>query len=321
MKDFVESFPMTIEKCTQKYRLLPPDASSILYHYTSRSGLKGILKYGGLRATYRKKMNDKAEFEYAKNVIHTAISQYLKRNDISTASRSIAEYTLINLQKKDDDSDAKSSSYCACLTFSSDDMDQWNTYAESGNGFAIGFDWLKILNGRRNNVLIKQPFYYCSPVIYDEPEQNDLVINMLESGINDLKNFGETCSTNPSYLTAFRNRIIEEIVTQLYVISDFIKSPEYSSEREMRVFIDFNDGTLEAKNIRFFEKNGKSIPYLMFDFRNPQTKILPICEIKVGPKATFEIEKKFVEERLADIKPNWGDSVYPRITQSQFAIT
>ena len=62
--EIISSFPLSIRQVFQNYTRLPPDTSHIFYHYTTRAGMEGILRTGGLRATYRKIMNDTGEFEY-----------------------------------------------------------------------------------------------------------------------------------------------------------------------------------------------------------------------------------------------------------------
>ena len=71
----VESFLLTPGQVLQHCTRIPPEASNGFYHYTARSGLDGILKSGGLRATYQMQMNDAGEFDYARNVVYEALSK------------------------------------------------------------------------------------------------------------------------------------------------------------------------------------------------------------------------------------------------------
>ncbi len=56
------------------------------------------------------------------------------------------------------------------------------------------------------------------------------------------------------------------------------------------------------------------------DLRIPETRRLPLAEIRVGPKASFTEEKVFLEELLDELGygVNYGDR--PRITQSLVAM-
>ncbi len=73
----IHDFSLTVGDAIRDFAQLPVRGSVVYYHYTSRAGLIGILKDGGLRASYRLKMNDDAEFGYARKVVDESLS----RND------------------------------------------------------------------------------------------------------------------------------------------------------------------------------------------------------------------------------------------------
>ena len=312
----VESFPLKVGQVFQQYTRIPADASNILYHYTTHSGLEGILKSGGLRATYRMKMNDAGEFDYARNVVYEALSKIGKRHDLPQVSRSLTTYTRKNLDQFRKDTTEMSRAYCACLTLSSDHPKQWESYAEDGKGFAVGLNLFRLLSIQASAVQRGEPYIFCGPVTYNESDQHDLVWRLVDAGIRDLQTFADTWSQESGDLTALRDRVSKEIVVQLLVLIDFIKAPTYSSEREFRLILDPNDGTLKAPNIQHYERDNEPIPFIFMDLRVPDTRRLPLKEIRVGPKAAFQDEKAFLEDLLNELGygSNHGDQ--PRITQS-----
>lgn len=317
--NIVESFPLTIGEVVRDYTKIPTDASDIFYHYTTHAGLKGILRSGGLRATYRMRMNDPGEFDYARNAVYEALNEVGRRKNFPKDAQSLITSTCKKLEKFLSDTTELSSAYCACLTVSHDHPGQWETYAEGGNGFAIGFNLRHFLNVKIPAVTTGKPFVFCAPVIYTERDQRDLVERLVEAGICDLQTFADNCSQQSEEHTALRNRITQEIVIHLLTFIDFIKAPAYSSEREMRLFLDPNDGTLKAPNIQYFRREGEAIPFVFIDFRNPGTRRLPLAEIKVGPKASFSEERAFLDNLLDELGygNNFGDR--SRITQSLVA--
>jgi len=276
----------------------------------------GILKSGGLRATYRKRMNDAGEFDYAKNVIYEALKEIGKRHNLSSVAQGLTIYIRKNLDQFLKDTIEMSRSYCACLTISSDDPEQWTTYAEDGKGFAIGFNLRQFLIMQIPARSRGEPYVFCAPVIYNEHDQRDLVWHFIKAGISDLHNFAETRSQQSEHLTALRDRVTQEIVVHLLILIDFIKAPSYSREREMRLFLDPNNGTSKAANIQNHEQTNESIPFILMDLRNPQTRRLPLTEIKVGPKSSFLEEMAFLDKLLDEhgYGNNYGDR--PRITKS-----
>ncbi len=314
--NIVESFPLTVGQVFQKYTRIPTDSWEIFYHYTTHTGLEGILRSGGLRATYRMRMNDTGEFEYARNVVYEALDEVGQYNTLPTVAHCLTTNTRKKLDKILNDTTEMSRAYCACLTVSSDHMKQWETYAESGNGFTIGFNLHEILNNQVPLVQIGKPFIFCAPVIYNEYDQRNFVWQLVEAGIRDLQTFATTCSQKPVELTELRDRITQEIVVSLLTLIDFIKASTYSSEREIRLILDLNDGTLNAHNIQHYERDNKSIPFIFMDLRCPITKRIPLVEIKIGPKASLANEKEFLEGLLDRFGYGSNYLNRPLITQS-----
>ena len=316
----VESFPITVEQIWCQYTRIPADASDVYYHYSTRAGLDGILRSGGLRATYRMRMNDAGEFDYARNVVYEALNEVGKRHNLPPVAQSLTIYARKILDQFLKNTIDMSRAYCACLTVSSDRPKQWERYAEDGKGFAVGFNLFKFLNNQASAVQRGKPYIFCCPVTYNESDQHDLVWRLVEAGIRDLQTFADTWSQEPGDLTALHDRVTKEIGVQLLVLIDFIKAPTYTSEREFRLILDPNDGTLKTHNIQHDERDNESIPFIFMDLRIPETRRLPLAEIRVGPKASFTEEKAFLEDLLDELGygGNYGDR--PRITQSLVAM-
>ncbi len=317
--NIVESFPLTIGEVVRDYTKIPTGASDIFYHYTTHAGLKGILRSGGLRATYRMRMNDPGEFAYARNVVYEALNEVGRRKNFPKVAQSLITCTRKNLEKFLSDTTELSSAYCVCLTVSPDHPGQWETYAEGGNGFAIGFNLRHFLNVQIPAVTMGKPYVFCAPVIYAERGQCDLVVRMVEAGICDLQIFADNCSQQSEELTALRDRVTQEIVIHLLTLINFIKAPAYSSEREMRLILEPNDGTLKAPNIQYVERDGEAIPFVFFDLCNPDTRRLPLAEIKVGPKTSFPEERTFLYDLLDELGYGNNFADRPQITQSLVA--
>ena len=95
----VESFPLTEGHIFRQYTSIPAGASDIFYHYTTHAGLTGILRSGGFRATYRMRMNDAGEFDYARNVVYEALNEASRRNDLPNVAQSLVTYICRNLDR------------------------------------------------------------------------------------------------------------------------------------------------------------------------------------------------------------------------------
>lgn len=261
-------------------------------------------------------MNDTGEFEYARNVVYEALDEVSGRYDLPNVAQSLVTCTSINLNKFLSDTTEISSAYCACLTVSPDHPEQWETYAEHGRGFAIGLNLRQFLDMQVPAVQRGQPFVFYAPVTYNQRDQGDLVRRLVEAGICDLHTFSATCSQQSGHLTALRDRVTQEIVVHLLTLMDFIKAPIYKSEREIRLILDPNDGTLKALHVQYYERDNESMPFIFMDLCNPKTRHLPLAEIKVGPKASFHEENAFIEELLDELGYMSNCDDRPRVTQS-----
>jgi len=261
-------------------------------------------------------MNDAGEFDYAKNVIYEALNDIGQHHNLPPIAQSLRIYTRKNLDHLLKDTSEISRAYCACLTVSPDDPALWETYAEGGKGFAIGFHLHRFLDSQIPNVSRGDRFVVCAPVTYDVDEQHNIVRCLVKAGIFDLQNFAATCSQQAAHLAALRDRITREIVIHILCLIDYIKAPAFNSEREMRLILDPNDSTFTATNVQHYEQDNDSIPFIFMDLRIPNTRHLPLSEIKVGPKSSFLDEKSFLENLLDELGYGSDYSKRPQITQS-----
>jgi len=316
----VEEYPLGVEKIWLKHIRLRNPTSVLFSHYTSRSGLEGILSTGGLRATYRMKMNDAGEFSFGRGVIFEALEQIERDAANWVGARQIASGVTQNLENLLDQRKTHSAAYCACLSGKNDDDFQWKTYADGGKGFALVFDLNRVMRPQYFAHMNCQPFLYCAPVIYTLGQQHALVEDLFNAGIDDLFSFSDQGNFDEVVLTQMRNRITREVFLRLYTLINFIKAPIFEREAELRLMLDPNDGTMNASNLEYFDRSGESIPYLMLQLRDPNTGLLPLAGVRVGPSASFQNERAYLVEQFTkhgymDVPGN-----QPRIWQSKLVL-
>lgn len=314
--EIVGSFTLTVSSVVQQYTQLPADASETFFHYTTESGLEGILRSGGLRATCRTGMNDPAEFDYARNLIFDELRKLGERHDLPVVAQSLTANTRRKLENFLENPIELSRAYCACLTVSPDDGGQWQTYAAAGTGYALGFNLLQFLIEQIAAPGKGEPYVFCAPVIYKKRDQSGFVRRLAEASLHDLQTFVAERSQEHEHLSAIRERVTQEMIVQLLTSIDFMKAPCYSREREMRLMWDPNDGTLSAPDVRHFDRNSEAIPYIFMDLRNPRTGRLPLAEIKVGPSGRFSEKRAFLESLLDELGYPNDAAGRPPITRS-----
>ncbi len=223
--------------------------SDQLFHYTSPSGLKGILTSGVVWATDLTFMNDEQELSYGNELMEQLYNDKLTKHSVDVAS-ALLKYqpTLFSLR-------SNFKLYAFCLTELGDDEDSWKNYADSGQGGALQFDlgkaeWNRILQ-----------------VFYKLHEQEAIFHKVIDPVL-------EFADDNPTVLRSEDQRRDLGITIQkaLAMCTLRFKSTDWEKEKEWR-FI----GGGEPDGYR--TKDGKEIPYQEF----PLETLIPLRSVLLGP--------------------------------------
>lgn len=245
----------------------------LIYHYTNASALLGMFKncsqknpYITMWATHALYLNDPTEYRYGKEVCHKllqAVEEELGIPEIDRLSVRMYEEQMQDHFKLIDMAYAQEPrqigrGYPYVISFSKnrDTLSMWNTYAQRGNGIAIGFDKDE-LQRRCKQLKIKSCYYDIEDKDYSSVK-------------NEIKRkYGQ-----------YQHRVMNDpafapIDFMQYLHSEFAaytKHKAYIEEREVRCKINQSDGIL------FREANGMVVPYV-------ETKIPFECvkELIVGP--------------------------------------
>jgi len=261
--------------------------NEILYHYSTGTGLLGMLKdYTKddpnikLWASHYMYMNDLQEYEIGKNLCADIIEKIEAELRISEEYRvkklltnPIYHGVLNNYMRTSNGQ--LICPYLISLSRAYDSLHMWNMYASNGNGIAIGFNRLKLLE---TNVHPKDCLYY---------EEGDInIINSIEPDIKEL--YLELDKEHPlsSIQESFNSGNYQPLFSRIHYIYTLIciyigiriKAKAYKLEDEARITPRKN----EATKILFRERNGIIIPYIEYP--------IPfdcIENIIVGPTADF----------------------------------
>ncbi len=313
----IHDFQITVGEALQEFTRIPLGGTNVLYHYTTRAGLEGILRDGGLRATFRGRMNDSQEFTYARQLIDEVFSEIGQRPNVPSLTVRLMGECSANLDRNMSDFHGSVRAFCSCLTFCRDQESQWRDYADQGNGFALGFDLFEIARISQGQLNSGQPWLICMPVVYDRNRQRGIIEGIIEAAMSDMNRFKTHVSTKAEDLTAFYRRVLLEAVTMLVTCIDFIKHPNWKKECEMRIIAEPNDGTFDVRGVRHLESDG--IPFLFHDLRDPATGRLPLKEIVVGPNAASQDAVSFVERFISDMGIHRTGGTPPRIVRSSLS--
>jgi hypothetical protein len=101
---------------------------SVLYHYTTSSGLLGILNTKRIWATHARFLNDAQELDYGLTLIREILHSYPAGDLVSAAATHLTE--------------SRPAYFLTCFCAVDDLLSQWRAYARSpnGTGYSLGFE-------------------------------------------------------------------------------------------------------------------------------------------------------------------------------------
>lgn len=159
-----ERFTNTFEARLKQHRIgryaSPP---SLLYHYTTAEGVKGIIENDEIWATNFRYVNDLTEFIYANDILREEI-----RHRLSSATP-LVRAVLDAIMNTPDHLVGEVDIYIACFCEKGDLLSQWRAYGGRGGGYAIGLGGIKL------DVDLAGSKYEIHQVNYDEAKQKVLI--------------------------------------------------------------------------------------------------------------------------------------------------
>ena len=271
--------------------------SKRIYHYTTASGLLGILQSQTIYATEVSYLNNSQEIKYG---VDLALSELTKFSEESNAEDK-REFLTVVLQTLQTFS--KHEIFVSCFCEDGDLLSQWKGYSDFGAGFSIGLDIEKYSNSPR--MLSNAPIR-IKKVVYDAELQKRILWDQFIATMGVFDDWMERYPTDKNtILTAAAVGLTEYIKLQLVRF----KAPAFSEEQEWRVFYyPPMYGKAEYKNLTKFRTSGnRIIPYLEFPLPT-------LSEIVMGPK----IDRESLRKAIGLIY--WRTSLMPELSESKISL-
>jgi hypothetical protein len=262
----------------------------LLYHYTSQTGLLGIVQDKCLWATHSQFLNDLSEYR----IVFDALQKKIKteRNDYwSNRQANMQSAFFLARQMK-----GVFVSSFSCEE-QADSLMMWRGYSAPTGGYSIGFDRL-VLNVIANKLFASGE---GGPVelgkcLYIDPEDSnnaeslertvesawkESIERMVESASNDLTN-------------ALRSLPIN--IYQYVKLAALAKHKAFREENEWRVVI-FDEEASKSKRTKFRQSKSMIVPYLEISWKG-ESFPNPIRRIVVGPTPNKEEATRAAEMLL-----------------------
>lgn len=287
----------------------------IKYHYTSPDALLSIMKYGKIRFTDIKYMNDKAESMYFVKCLLDYMEEKRKDHQImqsiinilidENSFESIRDLSISEIKYKNilHYPYSANRTFLFCLSDDPDSLNMWNYYVKNGQyqGYNIGFKIKSFLNtfDAPDEKHIDAISIYYGNVIYDKNKQFTEIDNL----VNEIEKYVSfDNSTNSFYHAALKLR------SYIDSFGLFFKNNKFKSEEEYRIILEIKDeniphNTDESK--KYFGENNK---HLHEDFCAKNGLLVPFIEVSmpkdsisritISPITEYAIAKESIHELL-----------------------
>ena len=266
-----------IEKCS---------SDTILYHYTSPTGLLGILSSSSLWMSDSDFLNDSSESDYFFEIYHEAVpySVQTRKEEQFRHTADMFSYFHASMHSwpRETAKRIKETRYILSMSLDKDNLNLWNYYTKNANsiGYSLG------LKGEMTKSLFRQDkdeLLLSGKVIYD----SDIQIQLLSELYNDYWKLYSALKH-----TYQREYLFAKMEDNVVRYSVFMKSPHFAHENEYRVAV-VKLGSNPTQQRLFREMNGAFIPYI-----TRSIDLQDIIEVGISPTNRTEFVNKSLKELL-----------------------
>tara|TARA_R110000823_G_scaffold119998_17_gene244536 strand:- start:40434 stop:41306 length:873 start_codon:yes stop_codon:yes gene_type:complete len=259
-----------IETITQRlFAAVPQDT---LYHYTTMSGLLGIVGGRELRASDIRYMNDSAELRHTLDLLSSHVTQRIIAGvDNPTLLKQLLEWLSHRVV---------SGSLLMGASFRANGnlLSQWRGYSVHGKGVSLGFDPAHILD-----CAARQQFQ-VGKCLYDPAAQAALVEQIIDA-VEQLASQqapDHAAGEAPSW-----QHVFEQIEGDLLRIAAVLKHPAFAEEQEWRLVSPLITRCHEHP-VRFREGHSMLVPYYAFELCG-DAGLMQLEHVYLGPTNNIDL--------------------------------
>jgi DUF2971 family protein len=270
------------------------DPETILWHYTTGSGLLGIIESGTIHATHVACLNDSTEIRYASKLYRDALIELQEKN-AEDADAHLFLNKVLEMTNEDPaiPIHAPSRFFVACFSPQEDDLSQWRAYSDPGgeNGYAIGF----LARG-----LFNAPYGTVLRVNYDKELHKIVAVETAEATLGFYREGiqNKRAETAGQWADEFL-MVWQELINRLAPLA---KDDCFQAEREFRIVHELH--VTELHQIRFKQKATLLSRYLPLTFplwMGTRSPMLPIAKVMIGPGRQQAITRVSVNSLLTQM--------------------
>lgn len=258
-----------IERITRSLFATPPQDT--LYHYTTLSGLLGIVGSRELRASDIRYMNDSAELRHTLDLLGAHITRRINSG--------VDNPVLLNQLLEWLSHRVVSGSLLMGASFRANGnlLSQWRGYSMHGKGVSLGFDPEHILGCAHAQQ------FQVGRCLYDPAGQRRLV----EQIVDAVEALARRCDAEPGADGEMSwNHVFEQIEGDLLRIAAVLKHPAFEEEHEWRLVSPLIT-RCEEHPVRYREGHTMLVPYYAFDLCHDDGMRLE--HVYLGPTSNIDL--------------------------------
>jgi len=268
-----------------------------LYHYTSFSGLLGIVDKRALWASDIRYLNDSAELKHTADLIRTEITRRIgsghKKPDLLNQFLDWVTHRITNGHML----------FAASFRSNGNLLSQWRGYSRLGKGVSLGFDPEYILR------CAEQQSFQVVRCVYSSKSQERLIGQIVDA-VEDLAEEHEPdCHIQGKADTRSYHTIFHQIESDLLRIAAILKHPSFREEEEWRIVSPVITDYVKAP-VLFREGTSMLVPYIEFSFAAWDNSPIALEHLFLGPTPNITISMNSLTMFLAKngIRPERGIS-------------
>ena len=244
-----------------------------LYHYTTFSGLMGIVKSGVLWASDIRYMNDSAELKHTANLIRAEISHRIANSHpqpdllnrfLDWITRRITNGHMV---------------FAASFRSHGNLLSQWRGYSRIGKGVSLGFN-----AGTLQACADAQGFEF-GKCIYDPEMQQQLIVKVVDA-VEAL--YHQSRPSDEETPEASYQKVFDRIESDLLRVAAILKHPAFQEEDEWRLVSPAITDYLSAP-VNFREGSSMLVPFFEFRLTRDTSPAIALDHIYLGPTPNIDI--------------------------------
>lgn len=261
------------------YSTVPTDT---LYHYTSLSGLLGIVDSGHLRASDVRYMNDSTELRHTLELLRDHITRrVIAGTDHPALLNQLQEWLSHRIV-------GGPMLFGASFRANGNLLSQWRGYSVHGKGVSLGFNPQHILSCARRQ------HFQVGRCVYEPVRQRELieeVVDAVESyaAAEDYRESDEQANL----------AIFERIEGRLLRLAAILKHPAFEEEQEWRI-VSPVIADCTAQPVHFREGASMLVPWYAFELREREdAAAMGLDHVYLGPTSNIDLSMNSLELFLA----------------------